>query len=77
MIECPHAKADTLWGAMLQKNFIGPEDINTYLDMGFSNFKLEGRTMAPSDLIEVLIYYLIKEEYQREIRTHFQSLLWR
>lgn len=77
MIECPHAKADTLWGAMLQKNFIGPEDINTYLDMGFSNFKLEGRTMAPSDLIEVLIYYLIKEEYQREIRTHLQSLLWR
>lgn len=70
---CSYVQNDTLWTAMKQKNFISPEDINDiYLPMGFSNFKLEGRTASPLDLIETLIYYLIKEEYKNEVRTYLQ-----
>jgi hypothetical protein len=63
--------------SMKQANFISVEDINNiYSPMGFSNFKLEGRTAHPLDLIEVLLYYLIKEEYKTEVRSHLQSTVW-
>lgn len=70
---CNFVRTDTLWAAQKQKNFISIEDINeTYIPMGFTNFKLEGRTAHPLDLIEVLLYYLIKDEYQSEIRSYLQ-----
>lgn len=74
---CNFVRVDTLWAAKKQKNFISPEDINdTYLPMGFTNFKLEGRTAHPLDLIEVLLYYLVKDEYQTEVRSYLQSVVW-
>ena len=76
-LSCTFSANDCLYTAMQHKNFISPEDINNiYLPMGFKNFKLEGRTMHPLDFIEVLIYYLIKEEYQPKIRRHLQRLVW-
>lgn len=75
LMSCPYSTSDSLWRASTQKNYISPEDINNYLDLGFSNFKLEGRAMTPLNLIEVLIAYLIKDEYQTEVRTHLQSLI--
>lgn len=57
-------------------NFITSEEINNiYLQMGFKHFKLEGRTIPALELIEVLIYYLIKDEYALEIRHKLQSTL--
>ena len=45
--------------------FITPEEIqNTYEPMGFSNFKLEGRTFDDFSLLGVYIYYFVKPEYQ-------------
>jgi hypothetical protein len=74
---CSVVKTDTLWMSMKQANFISVEDINNiYSPMGFSNFKLEGRTAHPLDLIEVLLYYLIKDEYKAEIRSYLQSTIW-
>lgn len=58
-------------------NFISIEDIeNIYLPMGFTNFKLEGRTTHPLDLIEILLYYLVKEKYQPEVRDLLQISIW-
>ena len=58
-------------------NFISVEDINNiYLPMGFCNYKLEGRTNHPFDLIEILLYYLIKEEYKDEIRGKLQKIFF-
>lgn len=71
--DCPYTREDNLDGAKKNSNFISVQDINnTYLPMGFKNFKLEGRTMHPLDLIEVLLYYLIKEEYHDIVRRHLQ-----
>lgn len=48
---------------------IGPDAIwERYVPMGFSNFKIEGRTANIFDLVETYVYYLIKPEYQGETR---------
>ena len=59
------------WFAKAMKNsgFIGIEDIqNSYLPMGFSNFKIEGRGLGSALVLEFLLYYMVKPEYQIHIR---------
>ena len=70
-----HCKApDAKYGyrfsrAMENPGFIGIEDIqNTYLPMGFSNFKIEGRGLGSALILEFLLYYLTKPEYQLRVR---------
>ena len=49
--------------------FIGAEEIQrTYLPMGFSNFKIEGRGLGSAIVLEFLLYYLTKPEYQLRVR---------
>lgn len=75
--KCSNAENDNLITAIQQDNFISPEMINGfYLSMGFKNFKLEGRTMKPLDLIEVLLYYLIKDTYKTQVRMALQQTLY-
>ena len=55
--------------AMKNPGFISIEDIqNVYLPMGFSNFKIEGRGLGSALVLEFLLYYMVKPEYQIEIR---------
>lgn len=55
--------------AMKNPEFIGIDDIkNVYLPMGFSNFKIEGRSLGSALILEFLLYYMVKPEYQIHIR---------
>ena len=55
--------------AMKNPGFISTEDIrNVYLPMGFSNFKIEGRGLGSALVLEFLLYYMVKKEYQIQIR---------
>ena len=55
--------------AMENPGFIGIDDIqNTYLPMGFSNFKIEGRGLGSALILEFLLYYMTKPEYQLRVR---------
>ena len=55
--------------AMTNPGFINVEDIqNSYLPMGFSNFKIEGRGLGSALVLEFLLYYMVKPEYQIHIR---------
>ena len=55
--------------AMENPGFIGIGDIRrVYLPMGFSNFKLEGRGLGSALILEFLLYYLTKPEYQIHVR---------
>lgn len=55
--------------AMKNPGFIRIEDIqNVYLLMGFSNFKIEGRGLGSALVLEFLLYYMVKPEYQIHIR---------
>ena len=55
--------------AMENPGFIGIDDIrNVYLPMGFSNFKIEGRSLGSALILEFLLYYMTKPEYQIHVR---------
>ena len=55
--------------AMTNPGFIGVEDIrNRYLPMGFSNFKIEGRGLGSAMILEFLLHYMTKPEYQIHVR---------
>ena len=55
--------------AMENPAFISVDDIrNTYMPMGFSNFKIEGRGLGSALVLEFLLYYMIKPEYQIHVR---------
>lgn len=49
--------------------FIGIEDIqDIYLPNGFSQFKIEGRSLGSAIVLEFLLYYMTKPEYQLNVR---------
>lgn len=55
--------------AMENESFISIEDIlNTYLPKGFTNFKIEGRSLGSALIFEMLLYYLVKPQYQLKVR---------
>lgn len=54
---------------MKNPGFISVNDIrNVYLPMGFSNFKIEGRGLGSAVVLEFLLYYMTKPEYQLNVR---------
>ncbi len=64
--------------AMENPQFIGIEDIQkVYLAQGFSNFKIEGRSLGSAMILEFLLYYLTKPEYQLKVReaVYLDSML--
>ncbi len=55
--------------AMKNPGFIGVDDIlKTYIPMGFSNFKIEGRSLGNAILLEFLLHYMTKPECQLLVR---------
>ena len=55
--------------AMKNPAFISVHDIQeTYLPMGFTNFKIEGRGLGSAMLLEFILYYMTKPEYQLQVR---------
>ena len=55
--------------AMENPGFIGIDDIvHTYLPMGFTQFKIEGRSLGSALILEFLLYYMTKPEHQLKVR---------
>ena len=55
--------------AMKNLGFINIGDIeNKYVPMGFSNFKIEGRSLGSALILEFLLYYMTKPEYHINVR---------
>ncbi len=55
--------------AMKNPGFIGIREIQEiYLKNGFSQFKIEGRSLGSAVVLEFLLYYLTKPEHQLEVR---------
>ena len=55
--------------AIENPSFISIEDIQSiYLPMGFNQFKIEGRGLGSALILEFLLYYLTKPQYQIHVR---------
>lgn len=66
--ECQCMKRN-IYEAKKLKNHITPEEIwEKYVPMGFSQFKIEGRTADVFNLLETYIYYMAKPECRDELR---------
>ena len=64
--------------AMASPGFIGIDDIQSiYLPAGFTNFKLEGRSLGSAIILEFLLYYMTKPEHQLKVReaVYLDSML--
>ena len=49
--------------------FISVDDIrNIYIPMGFTNFKIEGRSLGSALILEFILYYMTKPEFQIHVR---------
>ena len=66
----PDAKEGYVFSkAMHNPGFIGIEDIQkVYLPKGFSNFKIEGRSLGSALILEFILYYMTKPAYQLKVR---------
>ena len=66
----PHATRGYRFSdAMHNPGFIGVKDIQkVYLPAGFSHFKIEGRSLGSALILEFLLYYMTKPEYQLNVR---------
>ena len=66
----PHAAEGYRFSkAMENPGFISIDDIwNIYLPLGFSQFKIEGRGLGSALILEFLLYYLTRPEYQIHVR---------
>jgi len=55
--------------AMKNPGFIGINEIqNVYAPQGFRHFKIEGRSLGSAVILEFLLYYMTKTEYQLKVR---------
>ncbi|MDD5941572.1 hypothetical protein [Fibrobacter sp.] len=55
--------------AMKNPGFIGINDIqNVYGPQGFRHFKIEGRSLGSAIILEFLLYYMTKPEFQLKVR---------
>lgn len=55
--------------AMKNPGFIGIDNIqNMYAPQGFRHFKIEGRSLGSAIILEFLLYYMTKPEYQLKVR---------
>ncbi|MBQ4451844.1 MAG: hypothetical protein II912_05685 [Clostridia bacterium] len=55
--------------AMKNPGFIGTQDIlNAYMPNGFRHFKIEGRSLGSAVVLEFLLYYMTKPEFQLNVR---------
>lgn len=68
---CPDSRSNRRKFSTVKKSelFIGLESIQgEYLPKGFCNFKIEGRLYGEFRLLEEILYYMVKPEYQLEVR---------
>ena len=55
--------------AMENPGFIGIREIrDNYMPNGFSHFKIEGRSLGSAVVLEFLLYYMTRPEYQLRVR---------
>lgn len=55
--------------AMENPGYIGQGEIrDIYMPMGFSNFKIEGRSLGSAVVFEFLLHYLTEPEYRLKVR---------
>ena len=73
---CPHQNAKRGFAeSMKRPAFISNEEIDSYIERGYVNFKIVGRGLSPEFLMDSYIYFLVKEEAKDFIRNKMRQIL--
>lgn len=48
--------------------FVPRENLEKYMELGYNNFKIEGRTISKANVIESYMYYMVKPEHRDVLR---------
>lgn len=75
---CSYGEENCIYDILKYPTYISPDAIwNTYVPMGYENFKIEGRTANIFTLVEAYAHYLAKPERAGELRIQLLNLLKR
>lgn len=73
---CPNRTTPpTFKECMKRPSFISNEEIGSYIEKGFVNFKLVGRGLPQEMVIDSYLYYLVKDEERDFIRNQIAKAL--
>lgn len=73
---CEWGENNSVYSIQDYPTVISPQKMReVYIPMGFENFKLEGRTSNVFNMIETYCYYMVKPEYQGDMRILFLTNL--
>lgn len=64
---CPNTDFN-FYQIMKFSTFVSRKNLDKYMEMGFCNFKIEGRTLTKPNVLESYMYYMVKPEYRDIIR---------
>lgn len=73
---CPNQTQKRTFAECMQRPaFISNEQIGSYIDKGYVNFKIAGRGMPIEYALESYVYFLVKEEYRDIVKHKIENLL--
>ena len=74
--KCPHQNAKRGFPECMKRStFISNEEIDSYIERGYVNFKIGGRGLSPEFLMDSYMYFLVKEEHRDFIRMKMNQTL--
>lgn len=74
--QCPHQNAKRGFAECKKRPaFISNEEIGSYIERGYVNFKIAGRGLSPEFLMDSYAYFLAKEEHADFIRGKMNQIL--
>lgn len=78
LFKCPNSNEKKGFSECMKRPaFISNEEIGSYIDRGFVNFKIAGRGMPQSYVLDAYLYFLVKEDQREFIRGRIDELLRR
>lgn len=75
--ECKYAYYNFYDNMKNNSAFISKEELyDKFVKSGFKHFKIEGRTNHIIDVVEIYIYYMVKDEYKDIVRNNILKAIW-
>lgn len=69
VFQCPNANPNKTFAECTKRPaFISNDEIGSYIERGFVNFKIAGRGMPYQYVLDAYLYFLVREEKQKFMR---------
>jgi len=65
--DCPNPSYN-FYAIQKYSTFVPRENLDKYMELGYNNFKIEGRVLAKENVLESYVYYMVRPEYRDRVR---------